>query len=191
VHAPLPPPGGIHREPPPVTRRRRLFVWGGLLLALAGSAGILVVLRGRQAAAQRHLIRQVALEEGVDPLLAEAVVEAESGGNPWAVSRARAYGLMQLRLPTAAEVAGRPVTAEELFDPRLNVELGCRYLRRLLDRYRGDERLALMAYNAGMGNLDRWRRKDPSTDRILEGLAFPETRAYVRKVLALRRRGGS
>ncbi len=166
-------------------RRQRVRVWTGLLLALLGSIAVLLLVRRQGQEEIRYLIREAALEAQLDPLLVEAVMRAESSGNPRAVSRAKAYGLMQVRLPTAEEMAGRPLSVEDLFDPALNLELGCRYLRRLLDRYK-DLRLALMAYNAGPGNVDRWRKLTPDAGEILARHAFLETRAYVAKVLATR-----
>jgi soluble lytic murein transglycosylase-like protein len=132
----------------------------------------------------RPLIASTARLYQLDAELVEALVEAESSGNPRAVSRAQAYGLMQVRVPTARDMAGRDVTVEELFDPVVNVDLGCRYLRRMLDRYGGDVRLALMAYNAGPGKVDQWRAAEPDPARILSNHAYGETRAYVLKVLS-------
>jgi soluble lytic murein transglycosylase-like protein len=86
----------------------------------------------------------------VDPSLIWAVIQAESGGNPLAVSRAGARGLMQLMPETSAELG-----VTNPFDPTQNIMGGTSYLRRLLDRYRGDVKLALAAYNWGMGNLEK------------------------------------
>jgi soluble lytic murein transglycosylase-like protein len=158
-------------------------------VALAGSLAILYVLHRRGASDLRRLIECAARAQGLDADLVAGVVYAESKGNPRAVSRAQAYGLMQLRVPTAREMAGRELSVDELFDPALNLELGCRYLRRMLDRYDGDVLLALMAYNAGPGNVDRWRRSEPEAVAVLERHAFGQTRAYVRKVLAHARGG--
>ena len=172
----------------PISTRRRLWIWGLLVLALVGSVSILYLSRQRSLRDMRWLIGEAAARHGLERELVEAVVHAESSGNARAVSRAQAYGLMQLRVPTASDMAGRPVTQDELFDPRTNLDLGCRYLKTLLRMYHGDERMALMAYNAGMGNLDAWRLEAGSGDPalILESYAFRQTRAYVRKVLATR-----
>jgi hypothetical protein len=112
------------------------------------------------------LAEEVGNVHGVDPALIKAVIQVESGGNPHAVSKAGARGLMQLMPGTAAELGIR-----DSFDPCQNVEGGTRYLKKLLDRYQGNLNLALGAYNWGMGNLE----KNPG--------AMPrETRDYIVKV---------
>jgi soluble lytic murein transglycosylase len=161
-----------------------MLVWGGLAFSLLGSVAILFLARRRAVEELRPLIIDAARRHKLDPDLVTAIVEAESRGNPTAVSRAQAYGLMQVRVPTARDMAGRDVTVEELFDPVVNLDLGCRYLRRMLDRYRDDLRLALMAYNAGPGKVDSWIAQDKDPARVLHDLAYRETRAYVLEVLA-------
>lgn len=107
---------------------------------------------------------------GVDPLLLAAVVQAESGFDPGAVSVQGALGLMQVMPDTAALY--RP--SADLLDPRDNLEIGARYLATQLQQFDGDVPLALAAYNAGPGNVLRFAGIPP----------FAETRAYVRRVLA-------
>lgn len=96
------------------------------------------------------IVREAAQRYGVEPSLIRAVIQVESGGNPLAVSKAGARGLMQLMPGTAAELG-----VSNAFDPAENINAGTRYLRMLLDRYRGDVKLALVAYNWGMGNLEK------------------------------------
>lgn len=170
-----------------ITPRRRVLVWTGVGVALIGSVLIFYLSYRQMEADVEALVEVAARRHGLDPRLVAAVVEAESKGRPRAVSRAQAYGLMQLRVATASEIAGRPVSVEELFDPRTNLDLGCRYLKRLVNDYAGDVRLALIAYNAGPGNLERWLRAESDPERILSEHAFGETRHYVRKVLRLAR----
>jgi hypothetical protein len=97
------------------------------------------------------IIQEAGVSCGVDPSLIKAVIQAESGGYPLAISKAGARGLMQLMPETAAELG-----VSNPFDPRENIMGGTRYLRKLLDRYRGDVKLALAAYNWGMGNLEKY-----------------------------------
>jgi hypothetical protein len=113
------------------------------------------------------LVREAAERHSVDPALVRAVIETESNWNPAAVSRKGATGLMQL-IPTTAQRFG----ANNLWDPKQNVDAGVHYLKTLLERYNGNLDLALAAYNAGEGAVDR-AHGVPS---------FRETRSYVHKV---------
>ncbi len=136
----------------------------------------------------RHddIIRQQAREKDLDPALIAAVIYAESRFTD-ATSSAGARGLMQVTPATAEVIArrsgGTDFTAADLSTPQINIAYGSYHLRWLLDRYDGDAALAVAAYNAGEGNVDRW-----ITEGRAEGAAipFPETRAYVARVLGAR-----
>lgn len=128
-----------------------------LTLPASGPADLGAML---EAAARRHAL---------DPELVRAVVAVESGFHPGAVSNKGAQGLMQLMPATA-----RSLGVKDAFDPADNLDGGSRHLRALIDRYGGDVKRALAAYNAGVGAVARHGGIPP----------YPETRAYVAKVLA-------
>jgi len=88
------------------------------------------------------------VREGVDPELAFRLVRLESEFNPKAVSKVGALGLTQL-MPSTAKLYDKTVTREKLFVPEVNLRVGFKYLRTLLDMYKGNVRLALLAYNRG------------------------------------------
>ncbi len=98
------------------------------------------------------LIYDIALHEGIDAELGFRVVHAESRFNPRAISSAGALGLAQV-MPKTARIFVPDLTDDELFDAELNLRIGFRYLRQLLDKYSGDLSLALLAYNRGPGRL--------------------------------------
>ncbi len=135
-----------------------------------------------------------ALGPDVDPLLAGALIEAESAGNSAAVSPAGAVGLMQLLPSTAAALARESGgESDDRFPPDLthaatNIRLGCAHLAGLLRRYEGAEERALAAYNAGAAAVDRWEARTPGRDaaHFTDGAEYAETRAYIKRVLAAR-----
>src|SRR6185436_1163677 len=116
------------------------------------------------------LIAEAATRYRLDPVLIKSVMQAESAFNAMAVSPVGALGLMQL-MPAVAEELG----AEDPMDPRQNIMAGSRHLRQLLNSHGGNVKLALASYNAGPGNVAKYRGIPP----------FRETRNYVKKVTAL------
>jgi hypothetical protein len=120
-------------------------------------------------------IRTHAAAAGIDPRLVQALMQAESAYNPRAVSKKGAMGLMQLMPGTAREVA-----VTDAFDPEQNIRGGVAYLRRMLDIFGGRTELAVAAYNAGPGAVQRYAGIPP----------YAETRQYVERVLGLYRGGG-
>jgi soluble lytic murein transglycosylase len=136
-------------------------------------------------------IRRQAREKGLDPALVAGVIYTESKFSD-STSSAGALGMMQLLPSTAHFIAqrtgGTRFTTADLATPDINIAYGSWYLRYLLNRYGGDEVLALAAYNGGETNVDRWRA-DASARGERFGVAdipFAETRAYVTRVLLAR-----
>jgi soluble lytic murein transglycosylase len=139
-----------------------------------------------------EVIREQASEKHINPALIAAVIYAESKFDPHP-SPAGAEGLMQILPETAQFIAhlsgGTRFVASDLATPSINVAYGSYYLRYLLDHYRGDEMLALAAYNAGLANVDSWVAHAGAAGRRLtmEAIPYGETRAYVRRVLDAQR----
>jgi soluble lytic murein transglycosylase len=138
----------------------------------------------------RHedIIRQQAQEKHLDPALIAGVIYAESHFRDGQTSDAGAQGLMQLTPATAHYIAhksgGIDFVDGDLASPQVNIAYGAYYLRYLLDRYGGNESLALAAYNGGEGNVDRWIMQAQQAGRPLTISTIPygETRAYVARV---------
>lgn len=117
-------------------------------------------------------VTHYAKEYRLSPALLLAIIKAESGFNPTVISKAGAVGLMQL-IPETAIRHG----VQNLYDTRDNIAGGARHMRYLLDRFHGNVRLALAAYNAGERKVDRYRQIPP----------YKETRSYVKKVMGFYR----
>ena len=113
-----------------------------------------------------ELVEKASRAHNVDPLLVDSLIRVESNYNPNAISPKGAQGLMQLMPPTA-----RMLGVNDSFDPAENIEAGVKYLKYLQDLYK-DDRLALAAYNAGPGAVDRFKQVPP----------YPETQKYVENV---------
>ncbi len=138
-------------------------------------------------------VEEVSRDHGVDPFLVAAVIRAESGFRPRAVSSRGAQGLMQVMPATGAWVArnmGRPpLQAGELFDPEVNIAIGTWYLAHLQRQFGPDPVPVLAAYNAGQGNVRRWMEQGQGQSQAtleMEDIPFPETKDYVHKVLEYR-----
>jgi soluble lytic murein transglycosylase len=179
---------------------RRRVAW---LLATAVVAGIVVAAvvapRVDKAVQEvvlplRHedIIRQQAADKGLDPALIAGVIYTESRFRDQ-TSHAGAKGLMQLLPSTADDIArksgGTAFVQGDLANPQVNISYGSFYLRYLLQRYGGNDVLAIAAYNAGEGRVDTWifeaRRRGEEFDHARH-IPFPETRHYVQQVLEMR-----
>ncbi len=120
---------------------------------------------------KEHLFHPIILQEAsrheVDPALVKAIIMAESGYNPNAISKKGAKGLMQL-MPSTAQALG----VEDAFNPEQNISGGVRYFKQLVNRFDGDVKLALAAYNAGSKNVRHYQGVPP----------YKATRYYIKKV---------
>jgi soluble lytic murein transglycosylase-like protein len=155
-----------------VSSRAPWFMLALVFAGLNGCSGGGFLPGGPHAMAPAQLdsiVRQYSQANAVDSKLVASVIDAESHGDPSAVSRVGAQGLMQL-MPGTASMYG----VANPFDPYQNVDGGTRYLHDLLRRYKGNVRLAVAAYNAGPGAVDAAHGIPP----------YAETRAYVDRVVA-------
>ncbi len=130
--------------------------------------------------AVKHLLKDASVAHGVDYELLQALIATESGFDTHAVSPKGAVGLMQLIPPTAQRYGVKPgkeaSIEKKLTDPKTNIQAGTRYLRDLINLFPGQLELALAAYNAGEGAVQRAGNKIPN---------YPETKNYVKTVLQL------
>jgi len=161
-----------------------------LILIIGILLGIFdIVLRINYPKKYEEHVNKYAEENGLDPLLVFAIIKTESNFDTNVVSSSKAIGLMQLLETTAKEKAekqGNPIdSAVELYDPELNINLGCDYFAELLKAYNGNMNLAIAAYNAGIGNVNKWIKegiiKEDGSD--IENIPYKETNIYVRKII--------
>jgi len=134
-------------------------------------------------------LKKFSVANGLDPYLVASLIRQESEFNPLAVSRANAVGLMQLLPKTGKVVAHqeelRRYNATELFTPAVNLQLGTRYFRGMVDKFGGSFEHALAAYNAGSDRVEEWMGQGQYRDapEFVESIPFTETREYVQAIL--------
>ena len=176
--------------------RRRARVLALLVVAVLGAGGLAVASGVFDTAVReiafplRHedIIRQQAAGKGIDAALIAGVIHTESRFRDGQVSSAGALGLMQITPATARDIArksgGTLFEIDDLATAQVNIAYGTYYLRYLLNRFGGDEALALAAYNGGEGNVDRWvKAATQRGERFrISRIPFPETREYVGRV---------
>jgi peptidoglycan lytic transglycosylase len=190
----------VARRPPRARIRRRRFAFLAMAVVLGAVLAALVSGVGQEAVRElgalplRHddIIRQQAADKNLDPALIAAIIYEESRFRDQ-TSHAGARGLMQITPETADAIAkhsgGTRFEQSDLSSPQINISYGAYYLRLLIDHYDGNETLAIAAYNAGIGNVDRWVSEAGGAGEFdhAEDIPFPETRAYVENVMDSRR----
>ena len=133
-------------------------------------------------------IKTESAKNNLDPYLVASLIRQESEFDPSVVSYANAYGLMQL-LPSTGKTLAREEGIShfetfQLLDPEMNIRLGTRYLRQMLDKFGGVQEYALAAYNAGDGRVVDWQSAGPynGIDEFVESIPFTQTREYVEAI---------
>jgi soluble lytic murein transglycosylase len=134
-------------------------------------------------------LKRFSLANGLDPYLVASLIRQESEFNPLAVSRANAVGLMQL-LPRTGKLVARQEKLKhyndsQLFTPAVNLQLGTRYFRGMVDQFGGSFQYALAAYNAGSDRVEEWlgQGKYRDAEEFVESIPFTETREYVQAIM--------
>jgi soluble lytic murein transglycosylase len=188
--------GGVRRRRDEVRRRRGVLFLGFVVLAVVVAVAAVPV--ARKAISEfglplqyQDVIRQQAAQKHLDPALVAAVIDAETKFDP-RTSSAGAEGLMQILPQTALFLAHRSGATTfhvaDLSTPAVNIAYGSYYLRYLLDEFHGSTVLALAAYNGGEANVDHWvaRVHARGSQFAIRDIPFPETQAYVERVLQAR-----
>ena len=175
-------------------RRRRSLLGIGLAIAALVIATMVLPLAKRVVndlglpLSYQDVIREQAAAKHLDPALIAAVIYAETKFDPQ-TSSAGAEGLMQILPQTALFLAHRSGATtfhvRDLGTPQVNIAYGSYYLRYLLDKYRGSRLMAVAAYNGGEANVNQWvaRARSAGARFTIGDIPFPETRAYVQRVL--------
>lgn len=177
-------------------RKKRSFFRFVLLCAITVFLLLFMVDEGRETLLKNiypikyeEQVEKYSARFGLDKYLVYSVIRTESKFNEKAESDAGAKGLMQLMEDTAAECNKKGKfdynIPEDIFEPDVNISLGCFYLKQLIDYYDGDITLAITAYNGGSGNVGKWLSDDNLSDGDggLLDIPFEETKGYVDKVL--------
>lgn len=174
--------------------KKETMIRTGIILILIGF--IILILKPQNMILKKlykleysEYVYKYANENNIDPYLIFSIIKAESNFERNIQSSSGAIGLMQLMESTAVEMGNEigeeVVIKEALYNAEMNIKIGTSYYAYLVKRYDGNEHLALAAYNAGIGNVDRWIEegtiKEDGSD--LENIPFKETNNYVRKII--------
>lgn len=163
--------------------------------------GVLVMIIGSMAVLKIYIypnkhfevIKKEAANNNMDPYLILAIIRTESKFNESALSSKQAKGLMQIVDSTASDMNDKLELAEtidenNIYDIDINIALGCKYFKSLVDRYNGNYYLAICAYNAGMGNVDKWLKQGLVAEDLSNAqdnqIPFGETKRYLQKVIS-------
>jgi soluble lytic murein transglycosylase len=134
-------------------------------------------------------IKTESAKNGLDPYLVASLIRQESEFNPSAISYANAYGLMQIEPSVGRSLAKQEgisgFQTYQLLNPEMNIRLGCKYLKQLVDHFGGVQEYALAAYNAGDSRVVDWQSAGPyhGIDEFVESIPFTQTRDYVQAIL--------
>ena len=133
-------------------------------------------------------VEKYSKEYDIDKYLVYAIIKAESNFNENAKSNRNAIGLMQIMEATAIEIAQKmemEISEKELFEPETNIKIGLKYFSELLEKYQNNYQMAIVAYNAGIGNVDKWIEEGTINfdGSNLENVPFKETENYLRKIV--------
>ncbi len=134
-------------------------------------------------------IKAESAKNGLDPYLVASLIRQESEFNPSVISYANAYGLMQIEPSAGKSLARQEGIANfqtyQLLNPEINIRLGTKYLRQMIDRFGGVQEYALAAYNAGESRVVDWQSAGPyhGIDEFVESIPFSQTRDYVQAIL--------
>lgn len=170
-------------------RARRLFViiFAVIVLYIL-SLNISKLLNAIYPIEYKDIIVKYAGSYGLDPYLVAAIIKVESRYDSFARSAKGALGLMQIK-PSTGKWIGEKLkitnfNEEMLYDPEINIKMGCWYLDYLLKYYNGDIKLVLAAYNGGQGNVSKWLKDTNYSDDgvTLKNIPFAETKHYVEKI---------
>lgn len=168
---------------------KRLFIIFAIIVAIIIAVICInkLMIKNMYKKEYSEYVSKYATQYGVEENLIYALIKAESNFDANAVSHQNAQGLMQLMHSTAEDVAnknGIELTEENILDPDININIGTIYIATLIDKYDCVE-VALAAYNAGSGNVDKWIKngtiKADGSD--IENIPFKETNTYVRKIM--------
>jgi soluble lytic murein transglycosylase len=143
-----------------------------------------VVMRTVYPLRYEETIRKASEKNGIDPAFVAAVIYTESRFRPEVESHKGAYGLMQLLPQSAVYIQRKSGIEGDYRDPKVNIRLGTWFLGYLNDRYEGDERLMLAAYNSGEGSVEAWTSEEGFD--IEKDIPYKETRQYVNRALEAR-----